>query len=175
MAKRSLFLLVFAVTIIESAIAAWPRQSPAEQVAAPRAEVLVLGVYHMSNPGHDVFNMKADDVLAPQRQQEISQLIEVLKAFHPTKVAIEANVGSQRVAREYSDYLAGKYTLTGNEIDQIGYRLAKALGHKAVYPVDADGDFPYQRLVNYAKGSGRSKEFEAIQGETGNIVKAEND
>src|SRR5262249_28394596 len=148
---------------------------PAEQVAAPRAEVLVLGVYHMSNPGHDVFNMKADDVLAPQRQQEISQLIEVLKAFHPTKVAIEANVGSQRVAREYSDYLPGKYTLTGNEIDQIGYRLAKALGHKAVYPVDADGDFPYQRLVNYAKGSGRSKEFEAIQGETGNTVKAEND
>jgi hypothetical protein len=34
---------------------------------AKRAEVLVLGVYHMANPGHDIFNMQADDVLAPKR------------------------------------------------------------------------------------------------------------
>src|SRR5262249_45685728 len=39
-------------------------------------------------------------------------------------------------------------------------------------PVDAAGDFPYQRLVNYAKGSGRSKELEAMMGEVGGRVKA---
>jgi hypothetical protein len=49
----------------------------------PRAEVLVLGVYHMANPGRDVFNMKTDDVLAPKRQAEIVQLMRVLKAFGP--------------------------------------------------------------------------------------------
>jgi len=145
------------------------------QQAAPRAEVLVLGVYHMANPGHDIFNTKADDVLAPKRQQEITQLIEVLKKFNPTKIALEADPFSQRVTREYSDYLAGKYTLSRNEIDQIGYRLAKELGHKAVYPVDSDGEFPYQRLVNYAKASGRSKELDAIQGEFGVVVKAQNE
>jgi hypothetical protein len=35
-------------------------------------------------------------------------LIEVLKKFRPAKVAIEAGVGSRRVEKEYSDYLAGK-------------------------------------------------------------------
>jgi len=57
-------------------------------------------------PGHDIHNMQADDVFSPKRQQEIAQLIEVLKKFRPTKIAIEADVGSRRVAQEYSDYLA---------------------------------------------------------------------
>jgi hypothetical protein len=39
--------------------------------------------------------------------------------------------------------------------------------------VDADGDFPYPRLLNYAKGSGRSKELEAINSVFGDSVKAE--
>jgi Family of unknown function (DUF5694) len=140
-----------------------------------RAEVLVPGVYHMDNPGRDIFNTQADDVLASKRQQEIGQLMEVLKKFHPTKIAIESNTGSERIPKEYSDYLTGKYTLTRNEIDQIGYRLAKELGHKSIYPVDADGDFPFQRLVNYAKGSGRSKELETLMSEIGGIVKAQNE
>ena len=39
-----------------------------------RPEILVLGTYHMANPGRDVYNMQADDVLAPKRQQEMAQL-----------------------------------------------------------------------------------------------------
>lgn len=175
-----MFSLVFVSAVIASGqeraiLPAVSQQSPAETPAAPvRAEVLVLGVYHMANPGHDIFNTQADDVLAPKRQAEMAQLIEVLKRFHPTKIAIEANIGSQRVGREYSDYLAGKYTLSRNEIDQIGYRLAKELGHKTVYPVDADGEFPYQRLVNYAKASGRSKELDAVMAGWGGMVKTQN-
>jgi len=139
------------------------------------AEVLVLGTYHMANPGHDIFNMKADDVLASKRQAEMAELIEVLKKFHPTKIAVESDAGTEKIPKRYADYLAGKYELTANEIDQIGLRLAKELGHKTVYPVDADGDFPYQRLVNYAKGSGRSKELDAVNGVFATNVKEEGD
>jgi hypothetical protein len=39
-----------------------------------RAEILVLGTYHMANPGADVYNIQADDVLSPKRQQEIGEL-----------------------------------------------------------------------------------------------------
>ena len=77
-------------------------------------------------------------------------MTEVLKRFHPTKIAIES-VGTLRVD-QYADYLAGKHTLSRNEIEQIGFRLAKDLGHHTVYPVDQDGEFPWKRLVNYAKG-----------------------
>jgi hypothetical protein len=173
MVNRS--VLIFALAM-GSAIPALAQQAAAQKPEPPTAgaQVLVLGVYHMSNPGHDIFNMQADDVLAPKRQAEIAQLIEVLKGFHPTKIAIEADIWSKRVGREYSDYLAGKYTLSRNEIDQIGYRLAKELGHKTVYPVDVDGEFPFQRIVDYAKASGRSKELDALMGEIGGKVKAQN-
>ncbi len=142
--------------------------------AHAQPQILVLGTYHMANPGQDIFNAHADDVLVPKRQAEMAQLIEVLKRFQPTKIALEVGVFNKRFAHRYDDYLAGNYQLSANEIDQIGLRLAKELGHRTVYAVDADGDFPWQRLVNYAKGSGRSSELDAITGEIQNMVNAQN-
>ncbi len=143
--------------------------------AAPpqRAEILILGTYHMANPGRDVFNMAADDVLAPKRQAEIVELLEVLKRFKPTKIAIESTVYEDRRPKQYAEYLAGKYTLTANEIEQVGFRLAKELGMKAVYPVDIDGDFPWQRVINFAKGTGQSPFMDQIMSEIGAMVKAQ--
>src|SRR5437763_9862840 len=117
--NRFLFLCSLALPVCS----ALSQQAPAT-TGPSRAEVLVLGVYHMANPGHDIFNMNADDVLSPKRQQEIAQLLEVLKKFRPTKIAIESDVFSQRATREYSDYLAGKYTLSRNEMrpDRISAR-----------------------------------------------------
>ena len=143
-------------------------------IAAPAQQILVLGVYHMANPGHDLFNTQADDVLTPKRQAEIAELIAALKKFQPTKIAVEADVYGDRIKKRYADYLAGKYELTRNEIDQIGLRLAKELGHSTVYAVDVDGEFPFQHIVNYAKASGRSKELDAMMGEIGSMVKTQN-
>jgi len=159
MTKISLVLVVLTI-----ATAGWAQTDA-------RPEVLVLGTYHMANPGRDINNMQADDVLAPKRQQEITQLIEVLKKFHPTKIAIEQDVGSERVKKEYSDYLAGKYTLSQNEVDQIGYRLAKELGHKTIYSVDEEADFPWQRVVDYVRGSGQKEKFDALNANWGAVVK----
>lgn len=155
------------------AVLATPRVSRAQADARP--EILVLGAYHMANPGHDIHNMDAGDPLSPKRQREIAQLIDVLKRFRPTRIAIEADVGSKRIAQEYSDYVVGKYALSRNEIDQIGYRLAKELGHRAVYPVDVDGDFPFLRVLNYAKANGRAQQFEAMQANVGTRVKEQGD
>jgi hypothetical protein len=142
---------------------------------AQRPEILVLGTYHMANPGRDVHNMAADDVLSPKRQQEIAQLIEVLKRFRPTKIAIEASAGSERIARDYGEYLAGRYTLTRNENDQVGFRLAKELGHKTVYAVDVDGDYQYMRVMNYAKANGRMAQFDSMQAKVARRVKQQSD
>jgi hypothetical protein len=138
-----------------------------------RPEILVLGTYHMANPGHDIHSTAADDVLAPKRQEEIAELVAVLARFQPTKIAIEAGVGNPRVAQQYSAYLAGTYTLSRNEVDQIGYRLARELGHVAVYPVDEDGDFPFARVRNYAIANGVKDKFDAGQASVGARVKTE--
>jgi len=163
-----------ALALAVAALAIEPQVSSSEEpVTSPRAEVLVLGVYHMANPGRDLHNMRADDVLAPKRQAEIAQLVEALKAFRPTKVAVERDAFDSRIAKDYADYVAGAHELTRNEIEQIGFRLARELGHKTVYAVDVDGEFPYPRLVSFAKASGRSTELDAISAAFGDMVKAQ--
>ena len=164
------FLSMLAVTFA-IVLPLFAQQSPEKP---DRAEVLVLGVYHMSNPGHDIFNTKVDDVLAPKRQAEMAQVTATLAKFHPTKIAVERTVGDDRISKAYADYLAGKHELTSNEIEQLGFRLDKEFGHKTVYAVDVDGEFPFQHIINYAKASGRSKDLEALMSEIGAKVKAEN-
>ncbi len=166
---RSMILCLVAATVMGQVAAA---QGTSSREEAKRAEVLVLGVYHMANPGHDVFNMHADDVLAPKRQQEIAELAAVLEKFKPTKIAVEHD-SERKLNERYAKYLAGQYVLTANEIDQIGLRLAKDLGHTAIYAVDADGDFPFQRVINYAKATGQSAMLEAMMGKIGEMVKAQ--
>ena len=138
-----------------------------------RAEVLVLGVYHMANPGHDIFNMQADDVLSPKRQEEIDEVTEALKRFKPTKIAVESDYGTDVVPKHYAEYLAGSRPLSRNEIEQLGFRLAKELGQTTVYPVDADGDFSMQRVTDYAKATWQSASLDTIMtGGWGAMVKA---
>lgn len=147
--------------------------STSESSTSSRAEVLVLGVYHMANPGQDVFNTQADDVLAPGRQEEIARLVEVLERFEPTKIAVEAEFNDDAVTRRYEEYTAGEYELTRNEIDQIGYRLARRLGHETVYPVDVDGEFPFPRLRDYAAANDRMQEFNALMDDIRETVEAQ--
>jgi len=127
-----------------------------------KPQVLVLGTYHMANPGHDMYNLQVDDVRAPRRQQELQQVAAILAEYAPTKIALEADPANKKVPAAFQDYLAGKHELSPNEIEQIGFRLAKQLGHNQLYPVDVEGDFPIQRVMNYAKAKDRSAELQKI-------------
>jgi hypothetical protein len=103
----------------------------------PSAKLLILGTYHMDNPGLDAVNVEADDVLAPRRQAELAELAASLARFAPTKIAVEAPYSDRRsLNARYARYLAGDHTLSRNEIEQIGFRLAKMLGHTAIHPID---------------------------------------
>jgi hypothetical protein len=118
--------------------------------SAGKAQVMVLGMYHFTAK-NDMHNLDSDDVLAAKRQAEITDVVARLRAFNPTKIVIEAPYGDVKKNRQYAEYLAGKYTLTGNEVDQIGFRLAKELKHKQLYPVDLKTPFNYGELLRFAK------------------------
>ncbi|WP_276479802.1 DUF5694 domain-containing protein [Paraflavitalea pollutisoli] len=109
--------------------------------AEPPTQALLLGAFHFGYPGldaHKTDSLKMIDVLSPQRQKEIRQLNDVIVSFKPTRFYIEMK--SQRYADSlYNAYLAGTYSLERDEIDQIAFRLAKELGHKKIYAVDAFG------------------------------------
>jgi hypothetical protein len=129
-------------------------------------KVMIVGMFHMSNPGHDLHNVHVDDVLAPQRQAEIASIVSSLARFSPTQVDVE---WPREVADErYPKYLAGTLPPSRNEVVQLGFRLAKAAGLKEVHGIDVDGDFPYPPLEAYAKAHGQS----ALLDEAGREIEA---
>ena len=99
--------------------------------------VMILGSEHFENAGMNTFNYRMDDVLAPKRQREIEQMVTQLKPFRPTKIAVELDPSRDaEVNANYQAYLEGTYELGRYESDQIGFRLAKQMGHPELYGVD---------------------------------------
>ena len=104
---------------------------------AQKPTIMILGSEHFANPGMDARNVKMDDVLAPKRQHEIRELIRLLGVFQPTKIALEVDERfDAEINANYQGYLEGTYPLTRREGEQIGYRLAKQMGHPKMYCVD---------------------------------------
>jgi len=174
--RRPLFACVsifFASSVVAAQVE--PSRLPADRLdGPPLAEVLVLASYHMSNPGRDIFNLKADDVLAPKRQAEIRELLDALARFRPTKIAIEAASNSPKI-KQYQDYLTGKYELGPDERDQIGFRLGKELNLPKIYGIDIQEDFSYPAVQDYAKARGREKELESLMAQFGKTTQENNE
>ncbi len=115
-----------------------------------RVEVMILGTYHMANPGLDYLKSDLDDHLSPRRQREIGELVARIAAFRPTKIMVEA-VPTSKVNEQYRAYLDGTYRLTANETDQVAMRLAKSLGHGSLVPVDSKLDMDIEGVMKVAQ------------------------
>jgi hypothetical protein len=132
------------------------------EAAEPPVQVMVVGGFHMSNPGADLHNLKVDDVLAPARQAEIQRVPDSLARFRPTVVAAEWPAAV--VAERYPKYLDGSLPPSRNEVVQLGFRLAKQTGARMI-GVDVDGEFPYGPVETYAKAHGHADVLEAGRAE----------
>lgn len=98
--------------------------------------IMILGTFHMGSTS-DMIEMEKDSMLSARRQKEIIEVVNRLKDFKPTKIALEAEKKRNgTLNEEFTRYLKGDYQLQENEINQIGYRLAKEMGHSEVYGVD---------------------------------------
>src|SRR5690349_10090191 len=111
-----------------------PAQSAASTAPAT-AQVLVLGVFHFATPNADFAKFQGIDVLTPTRQREIEAVVATLARFAPTRIAVERPVTeADSLNGDYSQYLAGRFELTRNEVHQLGFRLAKRFHQPRVYP-----------------------------------------
>ncbi|HEV2799596.1 MAG TPA: DUF5694 domain-containing protein [Pyrinomonadaceae bacterium] len=143
-----------------STFAAWAQLGNVDRNATTKPALVILGTYHMGTPGNNVINRKVDDVTSPERQKQLVELVERLKKFKPTKIVVEIDIEDAAKAQEaYDKYLTGNYQLTKNETNQIGFRLAKELGHKKIYSVDW-GEFPDDPLYNYEKYAAKDAELD---------------
>ena len=105
----------------------------------PPHQLLIVGTFHFRDAGLDSYRPQFDvDILSPERQAQVLLLVEQLASFQPTKVAVEAMADQEPwLDSLYAEYAAGAYELGSDEIFQLGFRLAAAMGHERVYPVDA--------------------------------------
>lgn len=125
---------------------------------APPAQVMVLGTPHFDNPGLDYSNPRMDDMLSPRRQAEIEAVVEALAAWAPTRIAIEAPPAQDSFWNaRYAEYRAGRHTLTRDEREQIGLRLAARLGHARVYGVDVHQDLDVGGVLAWAGAHGHGE------------------
>ena len=144
--KSKLYILLFVIFC-------FALTGAAQETKQTKPVVMILGTYHMGNPGLDLNNVKADDVRAPKRQKEIVEFLALIKQFKPTKIAVEVPTDKAKYLESYAQYLDGKYELKANEIDQIGFRLAKDLNHKQLYPIDWQGNFDFDKVLASAKSN----------------------
>ncbi|MFP7255034.1 DUF5694 domain-containing protein [Terribacillus goriensis] len=105
-----------------------------------KPSVLILGTFHMGERGkRDIYKQDTRDMKAKKQQDEIEEVVECIKLFNPTKIAVEfESIRADLLDSQYNDYAKQgiKDELESDEIHQIGFRLAKELGHDKLFPVD---------------------------------------
>jgi hypothetical protein len=137
--------------------------------AAPDpVSVLIVGTFHMGNPGQDLHNLAADDMLAPKRQAELGAVAAGLKRFRPTRVAVE--FPAALTTERYAAFRGGTLAPSRNEVVQLGFRLAQASNLETVDGIDVEGEFPYDAVDAYAKQHGQSPIVEAAGAEVQTFV-----
>lgn len=120
----------------------------------PQADFLFIGSYHMSNPGRDVHNTRADDILSEERQREIAEVVRLIERYRPTKVMVEAGTERQdEISTAFAESCEGPRPLSKNEREQLGFRIACGMGLKTVHAVDRDELAPIkdEESINYPK------------------------
>jgi len=133
--------------------------------------VMILGAYHMDNPGRDMNNVRVDPMTTPEKQAELAAVADALARFQPTAVAIESVAPDQSTLLDarWPDYEPADLLATSNERVQIGFRLAARAGIDRVYAIDEkdrEGQlsyFPIGPVVAWARANGRMGDLEAAQ------------
>lgn len=154
--KSLLFVFCF---LLLSTFTAKAQLGIVDKNAKTKPTLVFLGTYHMSATTTNTINREVDDITSSTRQKQVVELVEKLKKFKPTKIAVECDIEDDAKTQEfYNQYLAGTRQLSKNEINQIGFRLAKELNHKKVYCVDW-GIFPEDQLYWYEKYAAKDAEL----------------
>lgn len=135
----------------------------------PTIDVMVLGAYHLDNPGRDINNVKADDPLTPKRQDELESLASALAKFRPTAIAVEREIDDPSLMDpEFASFSPVMLREKKSERVQIAFRLADRLSLKRVYAIDETGGtsepdyFPFDKVASWASANGRQVEIDRL-------------
>jgi hypothetical protein len=114
-------------------------QKPSDFFPNPKTKVLVVGTFHFDYPNldaHKVEDKDKIDVLSPKTAKEVTQLVDYIKKFKPTKIAIESN-DKWNANQKLKEYKEGKFRDKRDERYQLAMRMASELGLNELFSIDA--------------------------------------
>jgi hypothetical protein len=114
-------------------------RKPSSFFPQEKANVLVVGTFHFDYPGLDVFKPGDEnkiDVLKEPKKSEVTELVNYIKKFKPTKIAIESQPG-WNATEKLKKYKNGEFRGERDERYQLGMRIATEFGMDTIYGIDA--------------------------------------
>ncbi|MEG1590763.1 DUF5694 domain-containing protein [Chryseobacterium sp.] len=128
------------ITLMTMSTFLFGQKKPSEYFPDSKTKVLVVGSFHFDYPNQDAHKTeKSDqvDVLEPKTAAEVTVLINYIKKFKPTKIAIEA-WPDWKANEKLKEYKEGKHRNQRDERYQLAMRLATELKINELYSIDAN-------------------------------------
>ncbi len=156
--KRVLSVLCGVLCAFSFPLASVAQQSNTDK----KPEIAMLGMFHFGSTS-DLAAIVMDDVKGEKRQREIQEVIDRLKEYNPTKVLVEYPMSKQDTLQSrYESFKNGGFALPTSETYQIGFRLARQLGHDTIYAIDHKMDLPFNDIVAYCQENNCMDKFQNI-------------
>lgn len=137
-------LACFGQVSLKSAIKDLPMLKQDEAV-----KIMILGTFHFDY-NENISDVKGEnnfDINSQIRQEQLNEVIEKIKLFNPTKIAVEMMVDDQHFMDSmYESYQSNKLLPGKNEAYQIGFKLGDELGLTRINCVD---NRPEQIEINH--------------------------
>jgi hypothetical protein len=131
--------LLLAWASIPAVLAQESRPTGFPAACAPdEVRVMLLGTHHFQGSSQDAVSGERENMLTPARQAELEDLAVRLARWAPEQIMVEAPFGlSDSVTARFRRYVADRgVSMRQDEVVQVGFRLARRLGHPTVYPID---------------------------------------
>ena len=92
-----------------------------------KPEIMLVGMFHMA----------VDPATVNDEQKEIMALKEKMEKFEPTKIAVEKSFYvEEEMNKRYQSFLKDDLQLAYDEVEQLGFRIAKTMNHPQLHSVD---------------------------------------
>lgn len=150
-------------------------------------EVLLIGVFHFNNPGHDLARTETFDVTSEPSQKELEIITDKIKAFAPDKIFVEWQYSKQDVLDTLYDlYKEGKYVeyvkrkhpksafYIQNEVFQLAFRAGKKAELRNILAIDYQMNWPYDSLLSSIQKAGQTDLRKAIDYEIKELGERDN-
>ncbi|NRB62332.1 MAG: hypothetical protein HRU40_04750 [Saprospiraceae bacterium] len=122
---------------------------PHEEPIDKKIKVYLLGTFHFAQTDDD-YNVKEQ-----KHQESIKELCDIIQKQNPDKIFVERQPEFEfksKIDSLFQAYTKGRELKPKGEMYQIGFRVAKELGHKKVYQCDNPGQYGkyYRQARDYA-------------------------